>query len=231
MMLLNLRSSVNWRLNAFACLCGASLFFLASSASAQESVAYYQVGASEGVWVQSEWDENSSAEPQYQTEVPYDAEGSAMPAHDPATALQQYEPSIETQYEVYEDADDSWSENSEAGYMVVKNRNLFGVDRDSCCDEWSKFCRIKDMKYDCGCGGLKAKKGHLGIPWLRSADEGEDCDYCQGGRCKKGREACREKRETRKNPFTSAWNKAKRGRGKDCDECNCPEEEGCTSCQ
>lgn len=230
-MLLNLRSSVNWRLNAFACLCGVSLFFLSSSASAQDTTAYYEVGASEGVWVESEWDDNSPAAPAHETELAYEAEGSEMPAYDPATALQQDAPPIEMPYETYDDTSDSWTETSAAGYTVVKNKDFFGVDKDACCDEWSKMCKMKDMKYNCGCGGLKAKKGHLGIPWLRTADAGEDCDYCQGGCCEKGRSARRQSRKTSGNVFTNAWSKALRGRGEDCTESTCPEEEGCSSCQ
>jgi len=68
----------------------------------------------------------------------------------------------------------------------VKNANFFGVDRDECCDEWSGLCRGKSPKYGCGCGGLKANSGHLGIGWLRSGYGGEDCDYCKGGCCEKG---------------------------------------------
>ena len=41
------------------------------------------------------------------------------------------------------------------------------------CDEWANFARIRDLEYDTPCGGLKAKPGHLGIPWLGSED---DCD-------------------------------------------------------
>lgn len=230
MMLLNLRSSVNWRLNAFACLCGVSLFFLASSASAQDPVTYYEVGASEGVWVESEWDGNLPAEPGHETELTYEAERSAMPAYDPATALHQGDSTIAMQSEAYVDTSDSWTEQSEAGYTVVKNKDFFGIDRDSCCDEWSKFGKSKNLKLDVNCGGLKAKKGHLGIPWLRSADEGEDCDYCQGGCCEKERGG-RQNRKTRRSVFTNAWSKATRGRDEGCTAPNCSEQEGCSSCQ
>ena len=245
-MLLNLRSSVNWRLNAVACLCGVSLFFLASNVSAQETTtAYYSVGA-EGVWVESEWD----GSPPLETAGPesasaYRFEASEMPAYDSATAVQQYEPSIEMPSEAYEtyeayeaneaneayEAYDSLTEEPAAAYTVVKNRDFFGVDKDSCCDEWTKFCNFKDIKFNCGCGGLKANKGHLGIKWLRSADEGEDCDYCQGGCCDREKSAGRERRDTRRNVFSSAWNKATRSRCDECDPSNCPEEEGCTSCR
>jgi len=47
---------------------------------------------------------------------------------------------------------------------IVGQPNFFGVDRRSCCDEWSGVCK---------CGGLKSNPGHLGIPWLRSKD---NCD-------------------------------------------------------
>lgn len=42
-----------------------------------------------------------------------------------------------------------------------------------CCDEWADFCRFKALDFRCGCGGLKATSGHLGLPWLGS---GENCD-------------------------------------------------------
>ena len=48
---------------------------------------------------------------------------------------------------------------------VTGNANFFGVDRRSCCDEWSGFCNCS--------GGLKANPGHLGNPYLRSK---ENCD-------------------------------------------------------
>ena len=38
------------------------------------------------------------------------------------------------------------------------------------CDEWANFSRIRDLEYNTPCGGLKAKPGHLGIPWLGSED-------------------------------------------------------------
>ena len=134
-------------------------------------------------------------------------------------------------YETYETYGTSTQEPA-AGYTVVKNRDFFGVEKGKCCDEWSKFCNYKDLKFNCNCGGLKANKGHLGISWLRSADGGEDCDYCQGGCCEKGiRAAGRRNRETRRDVFSSAWKKATRDRCDECDPSNCPEEEGCTSCR
>lgn len=309
MMLLNLRSSVNWRHNTVAYLCGVGLFFLMSSASAQDTTLIYRVGASEGVWTERTQTRSIPVETGNGTVSPYETEASAMPAYDSATAQQQYEPSIETQWEAYREAYgdeaygdaygeaysgeaydearsrevygearsrevyddaygeaysreayddaysreaygearsreayggtygtygtyDSWRREPAAPYSGVKNRDLFGVDEDNCCDEWSKFGNFKDLKYKGNCGGLKANKGHLGISWLRSADGGEDCDYCQGGCCEKGiRAAGRRNRATRRDVFSSAWSKATRSRCDECDPDNCPEEEGCTSCQ
>ncbi len=251
MMLINLRSSVNCLLKTIkpiACVCGASIFLLASSLSAQSTTTYYTPSKSAGVWVESEWSENSpmsydqaassdqAAVSQYEAEPNYMQDGSDMPAYDSATAMQQYDASTEMASDTYAETYDAatWTEEPTAINAVVKNKNFFGIDKDSCCDEWSKFCKIKDMKFGCGCGGLKANKGHLGIPWLRSGDAGEDCDYCKGGCCKKGLAACREKRETRQATFSSAWNKRKGDRCDRCDNCakaNCPEEEGCTSCR
>ena len=257
-MLLNLRSSVNWRHNTVAYLCGVGLFLLMSSAAAQDTTLIYQVGASEGVWTERTQARSIPVETGQDTISPYQPQESAMPAYDSATARQQYEPSFETQSEAYQEAYgdaygetygdaygetygdaygtyetyDSRPHEPAARYSVVKNRDFFGVDRDRCCDEWSKFANVKDLKYKSNCGGLKANKGHLGISWLRSADNGEDCDYCQGGCCERGvRAASRQNRETRRDVFTSAWNKAPRRRGDNCSLGNCPEEEGCTSCR
>jgi len=41
------------------------------------------------------------------------------------------------------------------------------------CDEWSNFGLGRDLEFDAPCGGLKAKPGHLGLPWLGSK---ENCD-------------------------------------------------------
>ena len=54
-----------------------------------------------------------------------------------------------------------------------RNRNLFGVDRHQCCDEWAN---------EGNCGGLKANPGHLGIPWLGSKDS---CDITKSCGCKR----------------------------------------------
>ena len=278
-MLLNHRSSVNWRQNVVACLCGVSLFFVMSSASAQEPPLYYTPGATEGVWAGSEQAGSIPVETARDALSDYGVEARATPAYDSATAQRyeqqydqrheqydqqrgqydqqygqydqeydqytqqqydqytqqqydQYEASIEGQSEAYDGTYESYTRAPAERYSVVKNTDLFGVERDKCCDEWSKFARFKETKYRSNCGGLKANKGHLGISWLRSADEGEDCDYCQGGCCERGvRAASRQNRETRRDVFTSAWNKAPRRRGDNCSLGNCPEEEGCTSCR
>ena len=41
------------------------------------------------------------------------------------------------------------------------------------CDEWANFGRGRHLEFDAPCGGMKAKPGHLGIPWLGSK---ENCD-------------------------------------------------------
>jgi hypothetical protein len=62
-----------------------------------------------------------------------------------------------------------------------------------CCDEWDDFCRFRDLDFRCGCGGLKAMPGHLGLPWLGS---GENCDrtaprHRKGCRnCNKNKKGC-----------------------------------------
>ena len=48
-----------------------------------------------------------------------------------------------------------------------------GFGTCDCCDEWEGFCGIKNLDFKCGCGGLKATPGHLGLPWLGSR---ENCD-------------------------------------------------------
>lgn len=55
-----------------------------------------------------------------------------------------------------------------------------------CCDEWEDFCRFRDLSFRCGCGGLKAMPGHLGLPWLGS---GENCDQTTPRR-KRGCRTC-----------------------------------------
>ena len=238
-MTLNLRSSVNWLLKLVAYLCLLNVLFLASNVSAQDSTAYYNVGSA-GVWVESKTSDALPTESapaagvQYEDEYSYEADASAMPAYDSATANEEYDSSvIETSSEIYNDGYESetWTEEPAEVYAVVKNKDFFGVDKDDCCDEWSKFCKFKDMKFKCGCGGLKANKGHLGIRWLKSGDAGEDCNSCEGGCCKKGTAACRDPRQARRDVFSSAWKKGKRGRCEDGDEATCPEEEGCTSCR
>ena len=112
---------------------------------------------------------------------------------------------------------------------VVKNQNLFG-DRKRCCDEWSGFCRMKELSYGCNCGGLKSNRGHLGISWLRSRDAGEDCDYCNGGCCEKTESCHKRNAKKRRSVFADAFQKCSRSKC-GCGEETCPEEEGCTSCQ
>jgi len=48
---------------------------------------------------------------------------------------------------------------------IVGTPNFFGVDRNSCCDEWAGYANCS--------GGLKHNPGHYGIPFLRSK---ENCD-------------------------------------------------------
>ncbi len=189
-MLLNLRSSVNWRFIAVACLCGMSLLFQASGASAQDTTAYYSVG-SEGVWVQGEHADSLPVENESET-ITYQGDPSQMPEYDSVTALEQYEPSTEMHPETYDDTCDSCAQEPAEAYMVVKNKDFFGVDRDDCRDEWSNFCDCNDTKLNCGCGCLEAMKKRLGLSWLRSSDSGEDCDRCKAGCCKKRKAACRQ---------------------------------------
>ena len=180
-MLLNLRTSVNWRLNAMACLCGVSLLFSASSTFAQSTSSHYNVGASEGVWVEakpSSLPEETAAET-----ITYENNVSALPQQDSATALQ-YDSSGEVLSEVYADACDTCSEQPAEDRMVVKNKDFFGVDREKCRDEWADFCRFKDINSRCGCRGSKAKKGETrrGIfssAWRKATrDSGDGCDEC-----------------------------------------------------
>jgi len=127
-------------------------------------------------------------------------------------------------------------------FPEVKNVNFFGVDRNECCDEWSGLCACKSLKYGCNCGGLKANKGHLGIPWLKSKFGAESCDYCNGGCCEKGcsgrkgsRCGCGEK-SCGCNDQTTQTSVFGRPLKSNCDRCGCceagcPPEEGCSSCK
>lgn len=119
-----------------------------------------------------------------------------------------------------------------ARIAVVKNRHLFG-DPDKCCDEWKGFCKMKKLSTDCPCGGLKAKRGHSGLSWLRSGEAGEDCDYCEGDCCESG--GCKRltNSEIRRNVFADAianWPRFRRdstcSSGSQCDA-----KAGCQSCQ
>ena len=116
-MLLNLRSSANWRHNAVTCLCGVSLFLLMSSASAQDTTLIYQVGASEGVWTERTQSRSIPVETGHDTISPYEQEASAMPAYDSATAQQQHQRSIETQSEAYRETyDEAYREAYDEAY-------------------------------------------------------------------------------------------------------------------
>lgn len=57
----------------------------------------------------------------------------------------------------------------------VRNQAMFGIDPECTCDEWEGFC---------GCCGLKAGPGHLGIPWLRGNDPC-GCVECRRLGCRK----------------------------------------------
>ena len=137
-------------------------------------------------------------------------------------------------------------------FPEVKNVSFFGVDRESCCDEWSGFCKNRTLRYGCNCGGLKANKGHLGLRWLKSRYGGEGCDYCNGGCCddggcdkgsrlkdcfakcclRKGSESescgCQDK-STQRFVFGRAVESNCQRCG--CCDKSCPPEEGCESCK
>jgi hypothetical protein len=66
--------------------------------------------------------------------------------------------------------------------VEVKNHFFFGIDRESCCDEWAGLC---------GCGGLKANPGHWGQPWIRG------CDACEE-KCCPGKHSHRRKHHRQK---------------------------------
>jgi hypothetical protein len=53
---------------------------------------------------------------------------------------------------------------------ALRRHLMFGVDRDSCCDEWAGFSN---------CGGLKANPGHLGLKWLRGGEACETTESCR----------------------------------------------------
>lgn len=60
--------------------------------------------------------------------------------------------------------------------VEVRNHAMFGIDPALACDEWEGYC---------GCCGLKAGPGHLGIKCLRGTDPCE-CVECCALRQKKG---------------------------------------------
>lgn len=78
---------------------------------------------------------------------------------------------------------------------VPMNRNFFGLtNEDCCCDEWNGFIP---------CGGLKAKPGHYGQPFIVGCDPCEPpcgrCSKClvehhrnKGGHCTKCNNGCGE---------------------------------------
>ena len=136
-------------------------------------------------------------------------------------------------------------------FPEVRNVNFFGVDREACCDEWSGFCKMKNLTFGCNCGGIKANKGHLGLSWLRSRYGGEDCDYCNGGCCEQNNcnDCSQRKGRFGKGLLKSKSNKSCGCGGKSipstvfgrpvvssCQKCGCcdeacPPEEGCESCK
>ena len=42
------------------------------------------------------------------------------------------------------------------------NRDPFGVGGQKCCDEWAGQCGIKQLDFDCPCGGLKSGSSYCG---------------------------------------------------------------------
>ena len=137
-------------------------------------------------------------------------------------------------------------------FPEVKNVNFFGVDRETCCDEWSGLCKMKSLKFGCNCGGLKANKGHLGLGWLRGRSGGEGCDYCNGGCCDTGScdkgsglkdclaKCCLGKRCGGKSCSCQdkpaqryVFGRPVEGSCQECGCCEkaCPPEEGCESCK
>lgn len=151
-----------------------------------------------------------------------------------------FEPRVDvatSQYPICNSCDTSelsslFPDESVARIAVVKNRHLFG-DPDKCCDEWKGFCKMKKLSTDCPCGGFKAKPGHWGLPWLRSGEAGEDCDYREGGCCESGGCKRQTNGEIRRNVLADAIANFPRFR-RDC-TCSggdhCDPKEGCQSCQ
>ena len=69
--------------------------------------------------------------------------------------------------------------------VEIRNHCFFGVDADTCCDEWDGFCN---------CGGLKAHPGHYGQKWLVGHD-----DPCAAKKHHCHRKHCHHERNGRKN--------------------------------
>lgn len=67
---------------------------------------------------------------------------------------------------------------------IVGTPNFFGVDRNSCCDEWAGYAVCS--------GGLKQNPGHYGIPFLRSKDSCDPHTTLGGKRC--GCRSCQPKK-------------------------------------
>lgn len=171
------------------------------------------------------------------------------------SAIDSPDPSIELATEGQQcDACESNVVTAEHLFPEVKNVNFFGVDRESCCDEWAGLCACKSLKYGCSCGGLKASKGHFGIPWLKSKFGGEGCDYCNGGCCDEScadgcadgcSKGCGKKRRQRASCGcndravpTSIFGRSLKGNCRQCGCCDssdcgdgCPPQEGCESCK
>ncbi len=231
MMLPNLSLSVLWRYYSVVYLCGLGLFFFASGAAAQEKAFDPGFSSNQALSVAGELTSEPPLEAGLKIVSAYEVEVLETPVYDSTTAVTEKMPAEAA----LESCESCLPEESPSTTAVVKNVNYFGVDDDTCCDEWSGFCKIKDMPMNCGCGGLKARKGHLGIPWLRSADEGEDCDYCQGGCCGDNNAAGKQRRQTRRSAlsyaWTSAWSKATRGNCESCSAATTCKTEGCTSCR
>ena len=181
-------------------------------------------------------------------------DGADISVVDPTTALTK----TETDFDACQTCEGTVVTDQEL-FPEVKNVNFFGVDRETCCDEWSGFCKMKSLKFGCSCGGLKANKGHLGLRCLKGRNGGEGCDFCNGGCCEEGDcdQGCRDKCSLKgclskcflkcckgkesKSKSCGCQNKSTprfvfgRPVENSCQECccdkSCPPEEGCESCK